>query len=107
MSSRIFLVTALSASLLALPMLASAQGGGASTPTGTTPGTVGTTSPSSGGQQGNMSGSGMSGSGGMAGSGTMASGGFNPRNYRTPTDCLNAAAAAGAPFSACGEHRGR
>jgi hypothetical protein len=132
MSSRILIITALSAGLAAFPMLASAETGG--TPAGATPATAsirlaqaGTTSTTSMGQgtstgtnmdhrmdgsggtmhSGSM-GSGSMGSGSMnMGSGSMGSGTFNPHNYHSTTDCLNAAAAAHASFSACGNGRGR
>jgi hypothetical protein len=127
MSSRILVITALSAGLAAFPMLASADTGG--TPAGVRPaaaatrlaqaGPTGTTGMGQGTSTGtttmdhrmNSSGSmgqstGATPSGSM-GSGSMGSGDFNPRNYRTTTDCLNAAAAAHVSFSACGNGRGR
>jgi hypothetical protein len=136
MSSRILVVTALSAGLAAFPMLASADTGG--TPADASPaaatqlaqaGTTGTTGMGQGTSTGTTTmdhrmnssgsmgqstgatpsgsmGSGSMGSGSM-GSGSMGSGDFNPHNYRTTTDCLNAAAAAHVSFSACGNGRGR
>lgn len=95
MSSRLLTIATLAASL-AFPMLASAQGGGASTTPGGTMGTsVPATMPS-----------------GTMPSGTMPSGGmneatFNARNYRTGADCLNAATAAHVALSACDSLRKR
>jgi hypothetical protein len=61
-----------------------------------------TTTPATG-----SSGMGMGSAQQMPASGSADMGSFNPRNYRTPTDCLNAASAAHVALSACGEHRGR
>ena len=172
MTSRFLVVTTLTASLAALPMLASAdtggptpakthpsvvtdmlaQAGGSSGAAGTgtsSPGTsapgaaagtsattgtgsVGspsTTSGSMGSSTGSAASSGSTGAvpyrrtmpdeAQMPNSGQMPGhqmqdhqmqgqmGNFNPHNYRSTTDCLNAAAAAGMALSACGNTHGR
>ena len=128
MISRILVISAFSAGLAALPMLASAQTSSTTAPTpmppstmpqtttGTGSGTMGTThqmnrnmgtSSSMGTGSGHMSGN-MPDN--MARSGNMnmgSSGSFNPHNYRSTTDCLNAASAARVSLSACGNTRGR
>ncbi|WIM09198.1 hypothetical protein [Enhydrobacter sp.] len=106
MFSRLFAITALSAGLAALPMLASAQ-----TSTTTTP-TPQTTMPRTAQpmNHGMNTGSGTMGSGNMAQSGMHSGGmnmgstgasGFDARHYRTAADCLNAATAAHVDLSAC------
>ncbi len=114
MISRFLVISAFSASLLAPPMLASAQTGSTTTTptpqttgtmTGTTPGTMGTrhqmngnmgTSSNMGSNMGHMSGN-MAQSNSM----DMSSSGFDARHYRTAADCLNAATAAHVSLSAC------
>jgi hypothetical protein len=107
MISRLFAITALSAGLAALPMLASAQ----TSTTTTTPQTTmpRTTQPMNHGM--NTSSGSMTHSGSMAQSGmhsgsmnmgaTGSTGGFDARHYRTAADCLNAATAAHVDLSAC------
>jgi hypothetical protein len=113
MFSRLFAITALSAGLAALPMLASAQTSTTTTPTpqttmprttmpqATQPMNHGmNTSSGSMTHSGNMAQSGMhSGSMNMGSTGAM--GGFDARHYRTAADCLNAATAAHVDLSAC------
>jgi len=89
MSSRIFVIAMFSASLAALPMLASAQTGYGTTTT-TPQITTGTGQPMN------------QGSGG-----SMGDGSFNARNYRTGADCLNAAMAAHVALSACDSLKNR
>ena len=95
MSSRILVIAMFSASLAALPMLASAQTGYGTTTT-TPQTTTGTGSMGSGSSMG----TGQSG-------GSMGDGSFNARNYRTGADCLNAAMAAHVALSACDSLRNR
>lgn len=100
MSPRILVIAMFSASLAALPMLASAQTGSTTTPpmpqttTGTGMGT------------GSM-GSGSMGTGSMSSGGSMNDSSFNARNYRTGADCLNAATAAHVALSACDSLKNR
>jgi hypothetical protein len=126
MSSRILVIAMFSASLAALPMLASAQTG--STATTTTPQTttgtgsmgssgtssgssMGTTRPMNQGQptyQGQPMHQGQSMNQGMdMSSGGSMGGSFNARNYRTGADCLNAAMAAHVALSACDSLKNR
>jgi len=88
MSSRILVIAMFSANLAALPMLASAQTGYGTTTTPQT--TTGTGQPMN------------QGSGG-----SMGDGSFNARNYRTGSDCLNAAMAAHVALSACDSLKNR
>ena len=90
MSPRILVIAMFSASLAALPMLASAQTGS----TTTTPMPQTTT------------GTGM-GTGSMGSGGSMNDSSFNARNYRTGADCLNAAMAAHVSLSACDSLKNR
>ncbi len=106
MSSRILAITALSAGLAALPLMAIAQTGTPSSnmPSGSMP--SGSTS------SGMSTGTGMSGGYGSTSptSGTMSSGSmgsFDARHYRTGADCLNAAVAAHVDLSACNNLRNR
>ena len=125
MSSRILVIAMFSASLAALPMLASAQTGYGTTTTtpqtttgtgsmgsgsmnsgGTSSGSMGTTRPMNQGQptyQGQPMNQGMD----MSSGGSMGSGSFNARNYRTGADCLNAAMAAHVALSACDSLKNR
>ena len=97
MSFRILVIAMFSASLAALPMLASAQTGSTTTTTPQTTtgtGTMGTTQPMNQGT-------------GMSSGGSMGDGSFNARNYRTGADCLNAAMAAHVSLSACDSLKNR
>ncbi|HEY6983713.1 hypothetical protein [Reyranella sp.] len=155
MTSRFLVVTTLTASLAAFPMLASADTGGpapARTPSvvsgmlaqaGSSSGaTAGTSATTGAGAPSTSTGSGTAGTAGMgSGTGSGASSGstgtapyqrtmpnqaqmpyhgqmqghqmqgqmgnFDPHHYRSTTDCLNAAAAAGMALSACGNTHGR
>jgi hypothetical protein len=88
MISKFLVISVFSAGFAALPMLASAQTGATTTTTGVPQTTTGTSPDNMGtGRPMNM--------------GTMNEGSFNPRNYRSTTDCLNAAARANVSLSAC------
>ena len=95
MSPRILVIAMFSASLAALPMLASAQ-------TGST-----TTTPMPQTTTGTGMGTGSMGSGSMGSGGSMNDSSFNARNYRTGADCLNAAMAAHVSLSACDSLKNR